>query len=216
MLSINFNTVKDKLKIQHLRCGNIFYMDLDHFNNSRNRCPYCSKNPKLNTNIVKERIRQRSKGEFELVGEYVNAKTPIQVWHKKCNKISTVHADIFMNRQMYCNYCSQSKGEKRISQYLDKYGYRYITEYKFLNLLSEKGNPLRFDFAVFADKLYLIEYDGEFHFKKYFEEQNYEELLIHDEMKNNYAFNNKIPLLRIPYTEFNEIEIKLKGFLPLC
>lgn len=79
---------------------------------------------------------------------------------------------------------------------------------------SKSGNPLRFDFAIWLnEKLCLIEYDGEFHFKKYYEEQNYETLVEHDEMKNIYAFEHNIPLLRIPFTDFSKIENRMEVFI---
>jgi len=52
----------------------------------------------------------------------------------------------------------------------------------------------------------LIEYDGEFHFKKFYEDDGFETLQIHDKMKDEYCKNNNIPLLRIPYWDYDKIE----------
>ncbi|KAK2245402.1 hypothetical protein XC29_00195 [Clostridioides difficile] len=51
-----------------------------------------------------------------------------------------------------------------------------------------------------------MEYDGEFHFKEYFEGQNFNKNLLHDEMKNDYAKEKNIKLIRIPYWDFDNIE----------
>ena len=73
------------------------------------------------------------------------------------------------------------------------------------------GGLLRYDIPVFWDNKHtnlrlLVEYDGEFHFNKYYEEQNYEKQQIHDKMKDEYCIRNNIILVRIPYLEFDNIE----------
>jgi len=63
----------------------------------------------------------------------------------------------------------------------------------------------------------LIEYDGEFHYKpaRYSKDKN--KMLVklkyqqeNDNIKNIYCKNNNIPLLRIPYWEFKNIETILE------
>lgn len=74
---------------------------------------------------------------------------------------------------------------------------------------------LRFDFAILDsndDVAKLIEYDGEFHYKEYYESQTFESLQIHDE-RNQYCKDNNIPLLRIPYWEFENIKWILEKWL---
>jgi hypothetical protein len=73
-----------------------------------------------------------------------------------------------------------------------------------------------FDFTVFKNnKLHtLIEYDGEQHFKPVkFNKQTSEEsnvrfndLQFKDALKDSYCKDNNINLLRIKYTEYNNIE----------
>lgn len=108
-----------------------------------------------------------------------------------------------------CPQCNESKGEQSIRWHLDNKDVIFEREYSFEGLVGVGGGLLRFDFAVFSDNNdleFLIEYDGEFHFKKFYEEQNFEELQIHDERKNQYCKDNRIPLLRIPYWDFDNIE----------
>ena len=54
----------------------------------------------------------------------------------------------------------------------------------------------------------LIEYDGEHHFKEigHYNKEQFKNTLRNDNIKNNYALNNKISLIRIPYTDYNNIE----------
>ena len=77
-------------------------------------------------------------------------------------------------------------------------------EYKFQNLLSQKGNPLKFDFAIIDNNsiLFLIEYDGIQHFtiRGWNDEEHLKQNQYNDELKNQYCKKNNIKLLRIKYT----------------
>ena len=92
----------------------------------------------------------------------------------------------------------------------DKFGnydnIKYIyNESYFKDLLSPSNNPLKPDFILPDYKIW-IEYDGEFHYDKYYDSQNFEMLQIHDEIKNQYAIKNNWKLIRIPYWDFDSIE----------
>ena len=90
--------------------------------------------------------------------------------------------------------------EQLVIQFLDEYGLRYKREFKFSDCRGKK-RPLPFDFCLNynTDKKLLIEVDGERHYKPYFTE-----LQKYDKTKNYYCISKNIPLLRIPYWEFNE------------
>jgi very-short-patch-repair endonuclease len=71
---------------------------------------------------------------------------------------------------------------------------------------------LPFDFYL-EDYNILIEYDGELHYKESRYKNSQDKLNIiknHDNIKNNYCKENNIKLIRIPYTEFDNIENILK------
>ena len=69
----------------------------------------------------------------------------------------------------------------------------FIHQYSFPDLLSDKGNKLRFDFGILRnDKLVgLIEYNGEQHYscapRGYFTEENLERIRQHDALKIKYC-----------------------------
>jgi hypothetical protein len=108
-----------------------------------------------------------------------------------------------------CPVCNESKGEKKIREFLQKRKIKIVPQYEFNGLTGIGGKLLKFDFAI-LNKLkeleFIIEYDGEFHFQKVYEEDDHEIMVEHDKRKNEYCQNNNIPLLRIPYWEFNNIE----------
>ena len=99
---------------------------------------------------------------------------------------------------------SISKGQNKIRDILFNNNISFKQEYAVAHL----G---RFDFAVFDESglSYLIEYDGEQHFKpiEHFGGLDaFIDLKIKDTMKNKYAEKHNWKLIRIPYWEFDNIE----------
>lgn len=68
---------------------------------------------------------------------------------------------------------------------------------------------MRFDFYINEDN-YLIEYDGEQHFKDTngFFKTTLEEIQKRDIFKNQWCKENNIPLIRIPYTRYDDLCIE--------
>lgn len=100
----------------------------------------------------------------------------------------------------------RSIGEVRINKWLTKYNIDFNEQYMFDDLVDKR--KLKFDFFIPAINT-LIEFDGEQHFKNRRDDPDGSKLKItqeHDIMKNNYCKEHCIRLLRIPYTEFKNIE----------
>ena len=69
----------------------------------------------------------------------------------------------------------------------------------------------KFDFYV--ENKYLIEYDGEQHFifknnEGWNNEEHFKKTQEHDSYKNQWCKDNNIPLIRIPYTHYDNIVIQ--------
>lgn len=106
--------------------------------------------------------------------------------------------------------CLYSKGELRIGQLLSEQNIKYQKEKTYDDCRSDfTGALLRYDFYL-SEENYLIEFDGEQH---YFDNSNknsifYDPQRTHlDELKNQYCRDNHIPLIRIPYTELDNLTI---------
>ena len=110
--------------------------------------------------------------------------------------------------------CINSRGEKLITHILQQNNINFATQYTFDDLLSDKGYPLRFDFAIFKDnKLdFLIEFDGRQHFEgpdaKWSQSDSLETIQYRDNLKNQYCKDHNIKLKRIPYYKMEEITIE--------
>ena len=115
-----------------------------------------------------------------------------------------------------CPKCNESKGEIRVANYLRKNDIIFDSQKKFKDLKDKRN--LKFDFYL-SDLNLLIEYDGEFHYKPKRgsnpeeKQKNLEDCQRRDKIKNEWSLRNNIPLLRIPYWDFDKIETLIEAFI---
>lgn len=113
-----------------------------------------------------------------------------------------------------CPICHSSKGENRISNFLKLKDIDFQQQKRFTNCRNKK--PLPFDFYL-KDFNLCIEYDGAQHFEfiegLHKEEKNFYESLYRDQIKTNYCKDNNINLLRIAYTDYENIETIIENKL---
>jgi hypothetical protein len=121
-----------------------------------------------------------------------------------------------------CPVCSESNGEKRIRkflEYLKKEG--LIEDFKSQKKFPDCRNQLElpFDFQIFTKEGYfLCEYHGIQHYKsiKFFGgDEQFKLRKKLDKIKLKYCKDNNIPLLVIPYWDFDNIESILQNALGL-
>lgn len=127
-------------------------------------------------------------------------------WHCKCScgTERDVLGTSLRNRTSLSCGCKQfSKGNEKIKKLLSEAGINFEQEKKFLTCKDKKELP--FDFYV--NNQYLIEYDGSQHYDEntIF---NYEYTHQHDLMKSKWCKDNNIPLIRIPYTHYNDLKLE--------
>lgn len=92
-----------------------------------------------------------------------------------------------------------SRGNEKIKTLLQAANIPFELEKKFETCYDEK--PMPFDFYV--NGKYLIEYDGIQHFEETI--FDYEYTHRHDLMKSAWCKENNIPLIRIPYTRYDDL-----------
>jgi hypothetical protein len=105
-----------------------------------------------------------------------------------------------------CPVCNESKGENKIRGFLVKNKVNFLKEKTFNGCENKKS--LYFDFYL-PDYNLLIEYDGALHFKSvnfFGGENGFTYRKNNDELKNKFAFENDIELLRINYFDFDKID----------
>lgn len=143
-------------------------------------------------------------------------------WVVRCKKCKQEYEEIpsFLvsdkrrrgNNPCQC-YQFNSKGILKIIQILEENKIEFEQEKIFNDCLSPKNVPLRFDIFI-KNKKYIIEYDGEQHFRpttfggKISGEERLKLNKEYDNIKNKYCFENNIPLIRIPFYDYEKITIK--------
>ncbi len=143
------------------------------------------------------------------------------IWKCKCScgNIHYVSAEQLQSGKVNSCGCLNSLAESKISQILLENGISFTSQISFPDLLSCKNAKLKYDFAILGEDnsvIRLIEFDGEHHFLDKVKQdngwnnlENYYIIHQNDLIKNQYAIQHKIPLIRIPYWERNNITLDL-------
>jgi hypothetical protein len=184
--------------------GHEFYPLFDSIKNQGTRCPFCKK-CRLTYNMVKERI-ESEKG-YKLISKvYKNNKEKLDI---QCSQGHLYSATLdYFTSGCRCPECTESKAEALIRKYLTSQNVSFLQECEFDGLIGSGGGSLRFDFAILQNsnvKL-LIEYDGVFHFNNVYDGSKLDLQKHHDKLKNEYCLRHGIPLIRIHYKDFENIE----------
>lgn len=216
-----------KIKILCKKCNNIFLQaPSSHLTGAG--CPECYQKSKAMSNEEFLLLCDKKYDvPFYILDKYYNMHKPVRILCSRCGilfkKSPREHLKGFG-----CPDCDRktinlddkklrARGEKRIIKFLEKNNIKYKREKVFLDCRNPKTNKcLRFDFYL-PERELLIEYDGIHHFQvlwaKWDSEERWEKRKFRDGIKNKYAKDKNIPLLRIPYTKFEEIPQILKGEL---
>lgn len=176
-------------------------------------CQYCAgKNTPLW--FIKSEISKNNPNVILLQDEN-RKKSYVQYKCKIHNKIFQDKVEVLMaGGGLPCCQGAQSNGERKLSGILYNMHLTYEHQYTFEECHDIK--PLPFDIAVFdkANNLTcLIEYDGKQHFipakfgdKRGTAEEQFSLIKKHEKIKNNFCREHNIPLIRIPYYEFDNME----------
>ena len=191
-------------------CGNIINVRGDYLRTGHTQSCGCKKleiTANTGKNTIKNYVGKRF-GYLTVIEDSGKRETNGSVsWKCQCDCGNIIYvATSNLPRYISCG-CIKSKGEKKIISLLIKMQIPFITQKQFETCLSpETGRPLRFDFYL-PEQHILIEYDGEQHFHEIRNNRyGYEGIVARDNYKNQWCKENNIPLIRIPYTEYNNID----------
>lgn len=168
-------------------------------------CPSCAKNAlrKTHSEFVEE--MKRTHPDLEVLSEYISCYENVTCRCKRCGREFETTPD-----RLRCGYgctiCRQSKGERVIYNILERKGIPFKSQYSFKD--CKDVHVLPFDFYI-PELNIAIEYDGVQHYEpveRFGGIESFKVTQIHDKIKTDYCEQNGIRLIRIPYTEFNNIE----------
>lgn len=96
---------REKILTRHEKCGYEWDVKPNSFLNG-SRCPNCSGNIKVTTDIFKEKVRAKYGDEFEVISEYEKSDIKIQIRHVKCGHEWSVRPSSFLHRGI-CPRCKR-------------------------------------------------------------------------------------------------------------
>lgn len=148
--------------------------------------------------------------DIEVIGEYINAKTPI-LHRCKIDGREWIAAPTNILSGQGCPQCKESSGERHVRLWLDKNNISYVREKIFEDCHDKQSLP--FDFYL-TDYNIAIEYQGQQHYRSidiFGGERAFKLQQNHDKIKSDYCEVNNIRLICIPYYE--NVEEKLNNIL---
>ena len=205
------------------KCGNIKTVRLNMITSGGVKSCGCLKKEQEKKNLV------HGYNFIDLTGKKINFLTVVKrvgktkdgdlLWECKCDcgatKI-TRGSSLRHERVVSCGCATMSRGELKIKQILEENNFSFVyNEPYFKDLILPSGGLARYDFILFNEEkrpIRLIEFDGEQHYSSfdYFGGESFlEKIQKNDEIKNLYAKQNNLPLVRIPYNEIENINLQI-------
>ena len=126
-----------------------------------------------------------------------------------CGAIVSVEGTHLRRGETQSCGCVISRGEEKIAKILLQNGIPFEKQKSFASCVFDNGMKARFDFYV--NNSFLVEFDGEQHFKPFGFNQNETTFLAskkRDDFKNNWCLINNIPLKRIPYWALDTLSLE--------
>lgn len=190
-------------------CGTIVEISASHLKSGHTKsCGCYNKEQNSEKTIIREEGNRY--GKLLVVEEAGRDKDGRVLWKCQCDCGNTKITLGKTLRAGLCQSCGciRSRGEMSVAKILAQLNIEYKQEYSFNDLYLHKGWPLRFDFAIFQqDKIVaLIECQGEQHYHdiNFFEDET---LKLRDKLKKEYCRKNNIPLIEIPYADYDKISV---------
>lgn len=208
----HYTRAVEKIKCRCKICGNVWYPTASNIL-AGHGCKKCMDNT-LSSDRRKniESLYEQSKEIAKIIDIdfscYQNGNSKLSCTCKVCNnKWKVTYKNLLAGRG--CPKCNKnSKGEAKISLFLDTQSIYFIQNYSFDELVSNNNYKLSYDFYLPKYNL-LIEYQGEQHehpVKHFGGKEQFKKQQEHDKRKREYAKEHGIELLEIWYWDYNKID----------
>ena len=191
-------------------CGNICEVDGSRLRSGRAKSCGCESKKALEKGrgILFQDLTNQQFGKLiaiKRIEDKVYKERKFVQWQCKCacgNYCNVIATNLKSGNTQSCGFCNEnSHGNIKIEQLLKDNNINFIREKRFIDC-KDKGY-LPFDFYI--NNSYCIEYDGKQHFTQNGTIFDYETTKRHDNIKSQYCKENNIPLIRVPYTHYNDL-----------
>jgi hypothetical protein len=205
-------------------CGNIVSVASYHLKKGSVKSCGCYRNDRVKEAVGLDLVGKRY-GKLVVLkdnGSIIEPSGAVRrTWLCKCdcgNEVIVKTINLQSGDTKSCG-CLISAGEHRIEYLLKQMNISFKREYSFSDLKTENNYLMRFDFAIFKEnKLFcLIEYQGDGHYIEGNWTLPLEIRQERDNKKRQYCKEHQIPLIEIPYWDFDKIdELYIKERLDEC
>lgn len=214
---VTYKSSKIKVDIICKKHGIYHQRPCDHLNRKQG-CPKCSGLNRTTEDFVNDSSEKHD-------NKYDYSKTVYEKYNEPVIIICPIHGEFNQKPFIHiqgsgCQKCSESKGERKVTLFLEKNNINFIKQKTFNDCRNTKTDRhLKFDFYL-PNYNMCIEYDGEYHYEPwrlYFDKSiakdKFEEMKLRDKIKNDYCKNKNISLLRIPHFELKNIDKIISDYL---
>ena len=199
-----YKNSKTPIEVSCRKCGHV-WSAIPNSLLKGNSCPKCAGTMrKTQEQFVLEMKKKHP--TIKVIGTYTNNKTKLLCLCKNCGKYFRNVPHTMLNGGNGCPNCTKSRGENKIKNWLNEHEFDYQCQKTFDD--CKDIHVLPFDFYLPKYNT-IIEYDGIQHFKSkefFGGERSFRILQKHDKIKNDYCSQNAIRLIRIPYTDYDNID----------
>ena len=192
-------------------CGNELNIDTRHLNSNHTQSCGCLQKEKASKNVVD--MTGYEDDNFKVLERDGSSPQGIARWKcicKHCGNIFITKGSNIRNKDSQSCGCVHSFNEQKITKLLLDNNIEFATQYTFKDLKGINGGALRFDFAIFNNKVlsHLIEYNGLQHYEKAQGKwgTEYNNLVFNDNKKIQYCKENNIELRIIKYNQDYSID----------
>lgn len=194
-------------------CGNICVVNAGHLVGGRIKSCGClhkesasNQGKKIYADLLNKRF-----GKLIVLEKTNERKWEQIIWKCKCDCGNIVYVPsnlLISGRTISCGCTHTSSfGEEKIKQLLENFKIVYEEQKTFESCFSLKTKR-HFYYDFYINNKYLIEYDGEQHYKEiaaWGGEKGFKKRRENDIFKNQWCKDNNIPLIRIPYTAYDTL-----------
>jgi hypothetical protein len=196
-------------KCADTECAYVWQTQLFSLVNGNTGCPRCSGCEQRTYDRFMEEMQGRDDVDLSLItrDHDFRGKSKLPFICKKCNGTYEAEAYRTIQRVSRCP-CSQvkSQGEENVTTIFTQYNVPFEREV-ILPSLPRKRYDFRF---VYNNRQYLLEFDGEQHFTyndfHHRDEAHFRERQSVDILKTQHAYQNNYFLIRIDYTQIDNIQ----------
>ena len=201
---------RSKVLIKCKICYYIWETCINNHINSNDGCRSCNGNIMWTFERFISESQKRHKNLYNYENnnpqEKITCNTKMSICCNKCFKMFSQKAITHAIMGTGCPHCNRSKGELQCIFTFEKYGITYREQFNI-----ENTNGRRFDFIFsYNNRQFLLEYDGLQHFSPHYrwyrEEGAFEKARERDIVKTKDALSNNYTLIRIDYTQLNNVE----------